>query len=374
MANRGIPKPPRAKPVRRKRRGSRSGSFGDDGIGGNKRVQWLRTALRWSIRCVGFLAVVLVGFFAADTLFRISELPPAEEPSVTAAPVTESPSAAPPPKEVPDLRAIFAERKLLDTKERTGRIPAQAQQAGANAVLFRCKDEEGYLTYRSLLPQQQILFASRKARSRAEGGIADLLAADIRPVAYVQCFRDPIAAAGLQGGAVLRKGTALPWKDSAGAAWLNPYSEAAREYLLGVIRELTAMGIQDIVLDAVCFPSGNLSGATFPGESLPANAAPEAIRESRNQVLLRFLREAKQAAPGARIYCVMPAQTALNGSDDYGGDLWNAAVDCVIVDTRGAPWVADADWGPGRSCLQLLDDKTPVAGRTAYLVLGTDTD
>lgn len=360
------------KPVRMpRRRRSASGDFQDRVIGvSNRRARLLRRFAGLALRALLLLVVLAAGFAVTEILLQISEMPyaagPAEEGTTqlikTTAPA--DPEQPPPPLPI-ELRAIYAPLRMLDTAERTSRVIADARESGCNAAVILIKDREGYLTYHSDLPQMQALKASRKARLQVQTCIKEYQAAGIRVVALVHCFQDNLAAGIMMDGTVLQKDTAkpTPWRDAVSQRWLNPYSKAAREYIIGIIRELAAMGVDDILLDSVCFPGGNLQAAVFTGEETPGDLY------ARNQVLRKFIAQAKEAAGGARLLCVTTAKAALGSAEEYGGDLWGSAADAIAVDTRNAEWALDAGWNAGNPTIQVFASLAEAEGQERFLVI-----
>ncbi|MCL2106349.1 MAG: putative glycoside hydrolase [Oscillospiraceae bacterium] len=348
---------------------SQSGDFQDIVIG-SRRGRRLRRALKVFFSAAGIALTLAAGFFATETLVRISELPPRAEIAATEEQTTDPDSAAAPPKPAApsvqaDLRAIYAPLTNFDfgSIENTRALIKQARDSGANAVAILFKDSEGLLGYRSHLIQQSLLNASGRATGKMEKRALEILAAQLRLVAVVDCFADPLAANAMPESAVLQKDTEnVPWKDAQGRAWLNPYAESAREYLLGILRELAQIGVTDIVLDSVRFPGGNLQAAVFPGEPKPDDP------EARNAALLDFLVQAREAAGEARVFCVMPAKAALEGAEEYGGDLWGSAADFIAVDTRDAAWARDADWGQGRKYIQIISAEEEIDSSGDYII------
>jgi hypothetical protein len=364
-----LPRVPRQRFSRRRK--SISGDFHDSIIGvKSRRARLLRRFTRTAIRGLLLLIILAFGFSVTEILLRISELPPAAHAAGTTLPPGQTPqtepAAAPAPAvPQPELRALYAPLRMLDSRERTGRMIQQAQAEGCNAAVILIKDKEGYLTYNSGLGQMQTLRASRKARQQVEACLQDYKAAGIRVVALVHCFRDNLAAGIMMDGTVLQKDTTkpTPWRDALSQRWLNPYSEAAQNYILGIIQELAALGVDDVLLDSVCFPGGNLQAAVFTGEETPGDLA------ARNNVLRDFLQKAKAAAGGARLLALMPAKAALDGAEEYGGDLWNSAADAIAVDNRDAGWALDAGWNAGQPTIQVFSTLEQAAGQERFLLI-----
>jgi hypothetical protein len=339
-----------------------------------RRKMKLQRALKFAATGVVMLAVLIAGFIATETMLRVSEMPPEVQaqtnPRETSAPeeVTLPAPAGPP------LRSFYVSLKLLDRNEDSPKLVAQAKRLEATAAVLTLKDGGGYLSYQSNLMQQGRVNANQKMRYRTYWTMRDLQAkAGQRVVGVIHCFDDPLAAGAMPEAAVLRRDTDnAPWADGQGRRCLNPYAPQAREYLLGVIREAVAMGVDELLLCGVAFPGGNLQGAVFPGQEEIDPDAPDAeakLAAARNEALRSFLAEAKEAAGEAPLYVMIPAQAALDGAAELGGDLWGCAADYIAVDTRGAPWARDESYWRTRPVLPVVESPEDAQGARDYLVL-----
>jgi len=342
-------------------------------IGGRRhyRRQKIRRALRTAARCALVVIALAVGFLVAETLLRISEAPLAQADAITL-PITttQPPTTARPKPEGPPLRTFFVLLNLMDNRDQARQLMAQAEELETNAAVMLFKDSGGYLSYQSQLMQQRLFNASQRARWRTDWTLYDLKnRAGQKIIGVIHCFNDPLAASLMTGAAVtLRDTEQTPWKDARGKAWLNPYAESAREYLLAVVREVVAFGADEILLCGVQFPAGDLQAAVFPGEEPDANMAR--IAASRNRALLDFLQQAKAAAGNRPLYLTLPFQTARNGGAEYGGDLWGSeAVDAFAVDMRGVPWTQEDDFWRVQPVIPIVDSPENAHGARDYIVL-----
>lgn len=342
-------------------------------IGGKKhyRRQKIRRALKIFSRCALAAAALAVGFLVTETLLRISETPlRAEELPTPPATTTQPPATARPKPEGPPLHPFYVPLRLMDNREQARELMAQAEALGTNAAVMLFKDSGGYLSYKSNLMQQRLLNASQRARWRTDWTLYDLKnKAGQKIIAVIHCFDDPLAAGLMASAAVTLRGTdQTPWKDAHGAAWLNPYAENAREYLLAVIREVVAFGADEILLCGVQFPAGDLQAAVFHGEEPDANA--ERVAAARNRALLEFLEQAKAVAGERTLYLLLPFHLARSGGPEYGGTLWESgAADVFAVDMRGVPWNQDDDFWRLQPVIPVIDNAENANGARDYIVL-----
>ena len=79
------------------------------------------------------------------------------------------------------------------------------------------------------------------------------------PVAKLAAFRDPIAARADRNMAIGYTGQAYLWLDNKASAggnpWLNPYSDAAVQFIGDLSGEVQSMGFDQVLLENVQFPS-----------------------------------------------------------------------------------------------------------------------
>jgi len=345
-------------------------------IGGRRhyRRQQIRRALRIASRCAFVIIALAVGFLVTETLLRISEapLPEADALSQTAA-TTQPPTTARPKPEGPPLLTFFVPLSLMDNRDQARQLMAQAEKLGTNAAVMLFKDSGGYLSYQSELMQQRLLNASQRTRWRTDWTLYDLKnRAGQKIIGVIHCFDDPLAASLMTDAAVtLRDTDHTPWKDLHGKAWLNPYAESAREYLLAVIREVIAFGADEILLCGVQFPAGDLHAAVFPGEEPDANT--ERLAASRNRALLDFIERAKTVAGDRALYLMLPFQAARNGGAEYGGGLWGSdAVDAFAIDMRGIPWTQEDDFWRVQPVIPVVDSPENANSARDYIVLGDE--
>ena len=83
------------------------------------------------------------------------------------------------------------------------------------------------------------------------------------PVAKLAAFRDPAGARADHAMAIGYKGQAYLWLDNKASAdgkpWLNPYADAAVQYIGDLIDELHTAGFEQMVLENVQFPASTSS-------------------------------------------------------------------------------------------------------------------
>ena len=143
-------------------------------------------------------------------------------------------------------------------------IRAAAQQLASQGVKYAVvtlKDATGVVYYASQVPAAAASPASvtvdpaRVAAIFREEGLI--------PVAKLAAFRDPAGARADHAMAIGYKGQAYLWLDNKASAdgkpWLNPYADAAVQYIGDLIDELHTAGFEQMVLENVQFPASTSS-------------------------------------------------------------------------------------------------------------------
>lgn len=194
----------------------------------------------------------------------------------------------------------------------------QAKQQGATAVLIELKNEDGILQYRSSVPQA----ATYGAVAADAVDLAPLMQIaqqqDIAVIAKLNAFKDKTAPNASRDNGYLYEGSTSAWWDNTpengGKPWLNPYKQAACDYLIALQNELADAGITQLVWDKVEFPEvSRLSSADF---------GPEAEGVSQQQALENFVqRSSSEAAQrGMKVWVSYPASAAFGVNAGWFGD------------------------------------------------------
>lgn len=213
--------------------------------------------------------------------------------------------------------------------------------SNANAVAIDFKTAQGNLNFPCKNENAVKIGAVDDMPSRSVEIINDLKKHNYKIIARIYCFEDRRAAALISGAGVREKDSGTVWLDNSaqndGNPWLNPYSPAAVNYILDIIKESIDCGADMILLNSVCFPSGpKISSAVFTADE---NAKPG------NEVLLDFIKRAENACGDIPLAVHMPSDKALNGSKAlYGGTIINSAADYNAIDFTSACVTADFEF------------------------------
>lgn len=205
-----------------------------------------------------------------------------------------------------------------------------AKEQDVKNVIIELKDEEGYIYYNTSNKNAKNYGAvSTKAVSNLKPIIAKLRENNIAVTAKIHCFSDRLAT-DIKDAAVKYQGeNGGKWlddtKENNGKSWLNPYSDVAVNYLLSIAKELTDMGVDNILLASVRFPGGHQKYAYYGYDS-------ETV--SRDDCLKRFVKKAKQhlAYAGSEIWLEADINHYLDKEPEiYGENVFDFGADCVVA-------------------------------------------
>ena len=281
--------------------------------------------LRICISVFCFVLLVSAAFFATDILLRISEKPDAtREDSLTPNVSTE----------LSDVRALSVSYEVLESKRSVKACIRRLKRNDCNAVVVDFKTASGLLTYSSA----ELLAIQANCNLYETPAARDALAlfqkADMQVFAGVHCFRDPRIAAYDPEIAVKYLDTDVSWLDApeenGGVPWVNPYATKGRAYLKAVIAEISALGVNGIVLQDLAFPAGDAANAaTFPGEETGVK---------RNKLLKNLIHSIKAGLPDDCALILRVDALDIPGSRErFGGSIFPNECDGVLCNTANRP-------------------------------------
>lgn len=228
-----------------------------------------RTFLTVVAVLLAIVLVLAVGFFLFAQRYIVYtddgqahlELPflQKDTPTPPAAPaqsqgiVIITPTPAPTPTPDPTVKAVWLLRESITD----GTVDEQVEEAGGNAVVFNMKADDGTLGYVSDLPQA-IAFGASDAKTGLNDDIRAITAGELYTVARVSCFKDNKAPR-MDNSLAIKTNSGYNWQDPEGRRWMNVTVPEAREYVIGVCRELAGLGFDEILLENSGYPTeGNL--------------------------------------------------------------------------------------------------------------------
>ena len=227
-------------------------------------------------------------------------------PATGAPVVVTTPEPTPTPEPEEDFRGILLPNSALYDGTAAQRVEA----AGATAALFDMKADDGSLGYISGLALA--IQAEASAADPALNAAIQLLnGGEVYTVARVSCFRDNLVPRSDMSLAIHTN--AGNWRDSGDTRWLSPANESARQYVVGVCRELAALGFDEILLDNWAFPTDGELGWIKADANYPADGRTAAL-----EVFLEEVRAGLAEFPEVKVSLVTTASAAAGGAVESG--------------------------------------------------------
>lgn len=269
------------------------------GYSGYRGRRTLHDILKWIAAVLAVLVVLLVAVLLfgqpfivftdggprvdLPSLFGGGEAPP-EQPgsiSVVVDPEPSQPEEEPTVEEEssPGMAAVeLPVQSVLD-----GTAAAELEQAGANALVLRMKDQEGALAWAS--GQELAMSLELGAPAEVSEALRQWNAGSVYTVARVCCFRDNTVP--YHRNSMALRASYGNWRDELGLRWLSPASPEAQDYLVQLCAELAELGFDEILLECCAFPDrGNLEAVSWGDMAEPAQ---------REQTAEEFLTRVRQA-------------------------------------------------------------------------------
>jgi len=161
------------------------------------------------------------------------------------------------------------------------------QQSELNALVIDVKEDAGYVTYKSKVPQVMEITSDRKNFiSDIDVLLQRLKENNIYTIARIVTFKDPFFAGAKPEIAMQRKNGGV-WRDNKGVSWVDPFQKEVWDYNIAIAKEAIEKGFDEIQFDYVRFPE---NGAKVNREVAFDN--PE--NKSKAEVIADFLTYAKE--------------------------------------------------------------------------------
>jgi hypothetical protein len=165
------------------------------------------------------------------------------------------------------IRGVYINAYQAGNKNYLERIFAQADSGLINTIVVDFKSDYGFLSYASDLELAKKHWAI-KPYIDLDYLVKQASLHNVKLIARVVCFRDNYLSQNNKFAIFDDSGEV--WYDNKEIAWINPYLERVRDYLLEVTKELVDRGITSIAYDYIRFPCDGevwrirLTGVTGP--------------------------------------------------------------------------------------------------------------
>jgi hypothetical protein len=183
-------------------------------------------------------------------------------------------------------RGIYIPFGLLSLPDRIAELLDLVDNSVLNSVVVDVKGDRARIAWDSPLPLAQEIGAYQRGLMDLREFIRECHARDIYVIARIVVFKDDVLATHRPEWAVTRENGEF-YKDQEGLYWVDPFLPEVRAYTIDLAREVVAMGVDEIQLDYIRFPSdGNVRGLVY---------SQEATFESRTALMDTFCAEVAEA-------------------------------------------------------------------------------
>jgi len=199
--------------------------------------------------------------------------------------------------------------------------------AGGNALVFDVKDRQGNLGYVSRVPLALAIDAGEEAAIQQPAKLIELLhQRQIHAIARLTCFYDARLAAQRPDLVPFSRMNGGMWTEKGRPSWIDPSLPEVQTYLLDLIAEVAAMGVDEIQLDYVRFPTeGDRDDAVFAFD-------PEQLPKHR--IISDFL---------AKVARLLEPTGVLLSADIFGVVAWGRTPDVMSTGQKIAEMIPHLD-------------------------------
>ena len=188
-------------------------------------------------------------------------------------------------------------------------LARRLQEVGGNAVVFDIKDRDGMLIYNSRVDLANEIGASAKAViDDPKAFIRRLQDRGLKVIARLVCFQDGHLAMARRD-LVPRTASGMLWSQRP-YGWVDPARPEVQVYLFELIEEAAALGVDEIQLDYVRFPT---VGDVDEGVVVQVESGP-----SRSDVITDFVEQASAVCRALGVHL---------SADIFGVAAWAHAED-----------------------------------------------
>jgi hypothetical protein len=149
------------------------------------------------------------------------------------------------------ISGVYAHIGMLNQPSFPGFLDRIAKN-GMNAVIIDGKDYQGWVTYPSAVPLVADTKAAHVLIKNLEAMVHEAHARDVRVIMRIACFHDQWTSSRRPDLAI--KGM---------SEWLDPNNTDAQDYLIALVEETLAAGVDEIQLDYVRYPTEKINKANF---------------------------------------------------------------------------------------------------------------
>ena len=157
-----------------------------------------------------------------------------------------------PEKERVKVKGIFITGWVAGLDNRMNKYIELTRQTEINSFVIDIKDDTGYVSYLSSVPEVKNFKSHRKKIKDIKKLIKRLKEEDIYVIGRVVTFKDPVLAKKHPERALKLKKGDKTWPSP---KWLSPYQKENWDYAVNIAKEALDLGFDEIQFDYVRFPA-----------------------------------------------------------------------------------------------------------------------
>lgn len=220
------------------------------------------------------------------------------------------PTPTPTPIAAPEVQSATHAFWLLRGHLLEGSWKGEMEKAGCDAALFNLKADDGTLGYVSGNSEAVRLKTTATDR-KLNSSLTAVTATDQYVIARVSCFKDN-SAPKIDNTLAVRTNSGYNWRDAADLRWMNVAVPAARAYVVETIKEIAALGVDEILLENSGYPTDGNLGYIKTGETYDPNDLSTPVET--------FYQEVREAIQDAGIkLSIATSEAVMLGRDDRSG-------------------------------------------------------
>jgi hypothetical protein len=193
------------------------------------------------------------------------------------------------PKELIKVKALYLSGWTVGSMARVNHYVELAKNTEINSYVVDIKDDDGYVGYKSDIPEVNQIKAWKK-KYDVNKVIKAFHDNNIHVIGRIVCFKDPILSIKRPELAIKDARGGL-YKDRHGNAWLNPYNRDSWPYIINIAKEAIQKGFDEIQFDYVRFANDGAKKDMVFGNTT----------EQKYKVIDEFLDYAKKELPEVKL-------------------------------------------------------------------------
>lgn len=210
----------------------------------------------------------------------------------------------------PETQPVTNAQWLLRGHLLEGSWKGEMEKAGADAVLFNLKADDGTLGYVSS-GGEAVRLKTSATDQRLNSALTAVTATDQYVIARVSCFKDN-SAPKIDNTLAIRTSGGYNWRDASGVRWMNVALPAARAYVIETVKEIAALGVDEILLENSGYPTSGALDSIKTGEIYDPDNLTVPVET--------FYREVREALEGAGVkLSIAVSEAVMLGGDDRSG-------------------------------------------------------